>query len=94
MATVIINKWGEIPRVLAVLRATGAISTTRAAVGMTWVPITVTVKSAATTHRGPRSPTLAMSAWAPISAAPDDSMATPSGSMLAIRKTTFHSIAR
>jgi len=49
----------------AALKATGAIRTTRADVGMIWVPSTVTKKSAATTHRGPKSPTTAMSASAP-----------------------------
>ncbi len=56
MATVIISRCGDIPSAAEVLRATGVISTTRAAVGMIWVPSTVIRNRAATTHRGPHVP--------------------------------------
>ena len=77
----------------AVVIAMGSSSATVALFDITSVSSMVAPKNAASSASGPSPPTLSIIPFASIVEAPVFSMAAPSESMPASRKSTFHSIA-
>ena len=80
-ATVMANGYGDSPRCAAMARATGAISTAMAVLEMNMPSNAVTAKIAASTTRGPASPTPRTSRSAANSTPPVRCSASENGSM-------------